>query len=143
MFRYTMLLFGMLIIPNSIMAIDGSNGKVSCSVTKLGKVENGYNIKCAKSATDCCFLKMECEINQKGQPQQLPYGDNCGIFDFNHIDSEWLTPLNDTIINEMEDKADSANDGCNINIQITGKYFHIHSICSFCLLMLVYYSYYF
>ena len=56
-----MLLFGMLIISNSIMAFDGSDGKVSCSVTELGNVENGYNIKCNKSATDCCFLKMECE----------------------------------------------------------------------------------
>ena len=141
-----MLLFGMLIIPNSIMAIVDSDGKVSCSVTELGNVENGYNIKCTKSATDCCFLKMECKpFNQKGDPQQLPYGDKCGTFDFNHIDSEWLTVVTKAQINvvpsrsrtlTLENKTVSAYDGCNIDIQITGKYFHKHSIGFFVCLCL-------
>ena len=92
-----------------------------CEVSKkFDDIENNiYNIQCSNSAP-CCYLTVEQSCNKDGFGiHHISYGKDCQIYQFSDVTLKFLSIYeNDT---EKGNVSESMYDGCNIDVEITGK----------------------
>ena len=120
-------LLGYSIIP---IFVFGSGGDYDddiltyCEVSKkFDDGENVYNIQCTNSAP-CCYLTVEQSCNKDGFGiHHISYGKDCQIYQFSDVTLKFLSIYENNAENDTEkgNVSESMYDGCNIDVEITGK----------------------